>query len=59
MNVTLLAIGSFKEIEMTFGARFLIELKWFETRLNFLNLNDHESGQNQVHSDTNNIHFLP
>jgi hypothetical protein len=39
VNVTLLSIGSFKELEMTFAARFLVAFEWFDSRIEFFNLN--------------------
>ena len=29
VNVTLFSLGSFEEIQMTFSAKFLLQLQWF------------------------------
>jgi hypothetical protein len=48
VNMTLLSIGSFQEIEMTFKVSFLISLKWYDSRLTFYNLNKDTAGENNV-----------
>lgn len=48
VNMTLLSIGSFHEIEMTFKVSFLISLKWYDNRITFYNLNKDTAGENNV-----------
>ena len=38
LGFTLFSFWSINEVEMTFKATFVVEIKWFDTRLTFLNL---------------------
>jgi len=48
VNMAIIQVGSFEEIEMTFKVNFIIRIKWYDNRLTFNNLKDETDGENNL-----------